>query len=139
MASVKIIAVGKIKEKNIQELINEYEKRLKPFIKLEIIELKDAGVVRESREIMLLSDADTYILDEKGSSHSSISFSELIRRAGNIKFVIGGAEGISKEAKMGAKTISLSSMTFTHEMARLFLIEQVYRAIMIINGRNYHK
>lgn len=139
MKSVKIIAVGKVKDENLRSLIQEYEKRLKPFIKLEITELKDTGLDRESREIMLLTDSNTYILDEKGSDYSSISFSELINKNDNIKFVIGGADGISKEAKLGAKTISLSNMTFTHEMARLILIEQVYRAVMIINNRSYHK
>jgi len=139
MKSIKIYAVGKAKDKNIQCLIGEYEKRLKVFAKVEIIELKDKGISRESEEIAKLIDTNTYILDESGTNYSSVAFSELINKNDTIRFVIGGADGITKEAKSKAKLLSLSNMTFTHEMARLILIEQIYRAIMIINNRSYHK
>ncbi|MDD4353674.1 MAG: 23S rRNA (pseudouridine(1915)-N(3))-methyltransferase RlmH [Candidatus Nanoarchaeia archaeon] len=139
MKSVKVYAVGKIKEKNIQGLIDEYQKRLKVFAKIELIELKDKGIEKDSLEISNLCDNNTYILDELGANYSSIAFSDLIDKNENIKFIIGGADGITKEAKSKAKLIALSKMTFTHEMARLILIEQIYRAFMIINNRSYHK
>jgi 23S rRNA (pseudouridine1915-N3)-methyltransferase len=139
MKSVRIYAVGKVREKSIQSLIDEYLKRLKVYAKLEIVEIKDADILKESIEIARLIDANTYVLDESGANLSSMEFSELINRNDNIKFIIGGACGISKEAKAKAKLISLSKMTFTHELARLILIEQIYRAMMIINNRSYHK
>ena len=139
MKSIKIFAVGKVKEKNIQSLIDEYLKRLKVFGRVEIVELKDKGINKESEEISKLIDSDTYILDELGANYSSLDFSELLNNDSNIKFIIGGADGIKKETKSKAKLLSLSAMTFTHELARMVLIEQVYRAIMIINNRSYHK
>ncbi len=139
MKSIKIYAIGRVKERNISAMIDEYLKRLKVFANVEIIELKDKGIIKESDEIIKLADSNSFILDELGAEYSSIGFSELINGKDNIKFFIGGAEGISKEAKSKAKTMALSKMTFTHEMARLFLIEQIYRAVMIINNRNYHK
>lgn len=139
MKHIKIYAVGKVKEKNIQILIDEYLKRLKVFAKVEIVELKDKGLGNESEEISGLIDSNTYILDELGTNYSSIGFSELINNKDEIKLIIGGADGINKEVKSKSKTIALSKMTLTHEMARLILIEQVYRAMMIINNRSYHK
>ena len=139
MKSVKIYAVGKVKERNIQALIDEYLKRLKVFAKVEIVELKDRGIGKESEEIAKLIDGKTYLLDELGPQFSSIAFSELINDNEEIKLIIGGADGINGEVKAKAKLLSLSRMTFTHELARLILAEQVYRAFMIINNRNYHK
>lgn len=139
MNNIKIYAIGKIKEKNIQSMIDEYLKRLKIFAKVEIIELKDKGIIKESDEIIKLIDNNTYILDELGNEYSSIEFSKLIENTDNIKLIIGGAEGITNEAKKKSKTIALSKMTLTHEMARLVLIEQIYRSMMIINNRSYHK
>jgi 23S rRNA (pseudouridine1915-N3)-methyltransferase len=139
MNNIKIYAIGKIKEKNIQSMIDEYLKRLKIFAKVEIIELKDKGIIKESDEIIKLIDNNTYILDELGNEYSSIEFSKLIENTDNIKLIIGGAEGINNEAKKKSKTIALSKMTLTHEMARLVLIEQIYRSMMIINNRSYHK
>jgi 23S rRNA (pseudouridine1915-N3)-methyltransferase len=139
MKSIKIYAVGRVKDGNIAEMIGEYLKRLKVFAKVEIIELKDKGIDKESEEMIKLIDSDSFILDESGADYSSIGFSELIDGKDNVKFFIGGADGISKYAKKKAKMIRLSEMTFTHEMARLFLTEQIYRAMMIINNRNYHK
>ncbi|MFA5333592.1 MAG: 23S rRNA (pseudouridine(1915)-N(3))-methyltransferase RlmH [Candidatus Nanoarchaeia archaeon] len=139
MNSVKIIAVGKIKDKRIQSLIDEYLKRLKVLRKVEITELKDKGIAKESEEIINLIDSSTYILDELGANYSSLGFSEIINSIDNVKFIIGGADGIKKETKSKAKLLSLSKMTFTHEMARLILIEQIYRAMMINSNRSYHK
>jgi 23S rRNA (pseudouridine1915-N3)-methyltransferase len=139
MKLIRIFAVGKVKEKNIQALIDEYLKRLKVFGRVEILELKDKGIGKESEEIAKLINNNSYILDDSGANYSSIAFSELIDKCDNISFIIGGAEGITNEIKKKAKLISLSKMTFTHELARLILAEQIYRAMMIINNRNYHK
>ena len=79
-------------------------------------------------------------MDEKGKDFTSIEFSKLIQKTEeDICFVIGGSDGLLNDIKTEHKTICLSKMTFTHEMARLFLTEQIYRSMMILNNRSYHK
>jgi 23S rRNA (pseudouridine1915-N3)-methyltransferase len=133
---IKIISVGRVKEKYIRDGIEEYLKRLRPYCKLEIIELKDEGVEKEAERIEKYLDDNTFILDEAGKEMNSKEFSNLFKD-GAITFVVGGPEGVSKKLK--GKRISLSKMTFTHEMARLFLLEQIYRSYMIITDRKYHR
>jgi 23S rRNA (pseudouridine1915-N3)-methyltransferase len=134
-----IVTVGKVKEKYLQEGILEYRKRLKPYCDLEVLHIKDSEIKNESLQISQMIDANTYILDEKGACIDSIEFSKLVQKNDNLKFIIGGPDGILPDVKKSAKTISLSKMTFTHEMCALFLLEQVYRAFMILNNRKYHR
>ena len=138
---IKIIAVGRIKEKYIQDAISEYEKRIKPLSKFNIVEIKDEGIIKESDKIgVYLQDKNTYLLDPAGKQFTSEDFSDFIKKSDcEITFIVGGFDGVSEDVKNGAQMISLSKMTFTHEMARLFLVEQIYRAFMIINNRKYHK
>lgn len=137
---IKIIAVGRIKEKYVLEGIKEYEKRLRPFCRLEIVELKDEGIKKDSEKILKYIDGNSYILDSRGKEFSSEEFAEFIKKQEkDIVFIIGGSDGFSDEVKKKAKLISLSKMTFLHEMCRLFFLEQVYRAYMIINKRVYNK
>lgn len=143
MASkINLIAVGKVKEQSINSLIEEYCKRLGPFVKLSVKELKDEGIVKESQKInefVLDNKENTFIMDAKGKQFTSEEFSEFLKNKQEVTFIIGGPDGISEEVKKKAKLISLSNMTFTHEMCRLFLFEQIYRAVMIEKGRKYHK
>lgn len=139
---INIVAVGKVKEQSINSLIEEYSKRLGPFVKLNVKELKDEGIKKESEKIQeLISEKpeDTFILDAKGKQFSSEEFSEFLKKKQEVIFIIGGPDGIDEEVKKKAKLISLSNMTFTHEMCRAFLMEQLYRAVMIEKGRKYHK
>jgi 23S rRNA (pseudouridine1915-N3)-methyltransferase len=141
---IRLIVVGKIKERSIRECISEYEMRISPFAKLEIIELSDYGIEKESKKIGEYADdlpQISYILDAKGIECSSVEFATLIKRHAEtgVVFIIGGSDGILENVKKNAKLISLSRMTFTHEMARLFLVEQIYRGLMINNNRKYHK
>jgi 23S rRNA (pseudouridine1915-N3)-methyltransferase len=139
---VNIIAVGKVKEKSINQLIEEYTKRLGPYLKLNIKELKDEGLAKESdkiRNIIQQDSENTFILDALGKQFSSEEFSEFMKNKQEVTFIIGGPDGISDDVKKKAKTVSFSKMTFTHEMCRLFLIEQIYRGVMIEKGRPYHK
>jgi 23S rRNA (pseudouridine1915-N3)-methyltransferase len=139
---IRIIAVGKVKERRLSEGIKEYEKRLTPFCSIETIELKDEWIEKESKKIMPYIEGREYapfVLDAKGRQLSSEEFAEFLKDKDKISFIIGGDEGISDEVKRKASLISLSRMTFTHEMCRLFLIEQIYRAFMILNKRSYHK
>jgi len=137
---IKVITIGKIKERYLIEGINEFKKRLQRFCNMEIVELKDLGLEKEAEKILPYIKSKTFVLDAKGKSFSSEEFAELLKKEeGEIAFVIGGPEGISEKIKRNANLISLSKMTFLHEMARLILLEQIYRAYTIIHRMPYHK
>lgn len=140
---IRLIAIGKIKEPYLAAGILEYEKRLKPYCKLEMNELKDEGMEKEAQKMEKYTGANTYLLDAAGRSLDSLEFSKLIKSAElatpPLTFVIGGPYGTPLELKKKCKCISLSKMTFTHEMCRLFLLEQIYRAYQIAQNRPYHR
>lgn len=157
---VTIIAVGKIKEHYLKEGIEEYSKRLSRFCDLRIIEVADEpapddlSAAREeqiksreaSRVLGKVKDGDYLIvLDVKGAKKSSEEFAEVLKNcmmSGNssITFVIGGSLGLAPELIRKANVrLSLSDMTFPHQLTRLILLEQIYRAFKIINGETYHK
>ena len=154
--NIKLIAIGKTDNKNLQLLIEEYQKRLSFYIKfdLEIIpDIKNVKNLSESQqkekegELILakISSTDQLILlDENGKTFSSIAFSEELQKKMNagiktLVFVIGGPYGFSESlyAKANRK-ISLSLMTFSHQMVRLFFIEQLYRSFTILKNEPYH-
>lgn len=139
---IKLICVGRVKESYIKEGIQEFEKRLSAFVRFEVLELKDSDKEKEAKEILSkIKNEKVFLLDETGKEYSSGDFSEFLNKEimnnKDLLFVIGGPTGLSKELKY--PRIALSKMTFTHEMARLFFTEQLYRAFMINNNRNYHK
>lgn len=136
---IRIITVGKVKEPYLQMGINEYRKRLAPYCKLEIFEIKDMGIEKEACELEKFIMPKTYVLDAEGAQMDSVQFSKLFSSGEKISFIIGGPEGISPALKKKAKLISLSKMTFTHEMCALFLLEQIYRSFMIIKNKPYHR
>lgn len=143
---LKIIAIGKMKNKPLEELANEYRKRLSKYDKLEIAELKDAGVEKEGEKILEVlkgAKGKIYAMAEEGKTMSSEEFSETLEKdlmaSGSSIFIIGGPYGLSKEVKETAHCLfSLSKMTFTHEWARTILLEQLYRAKSISAGSGYH-
>jgi len=129
-----------------QEL--EYLSRINRFIRAEVIEIKEDKSQREEEVIRKegaailarIKDKKFFALDPKGITMSTEGFAQMIRDRNDLIFVIGGANGLSDEVKKRAeKTISLSAMTFTHEMARILILEQVYRALTIARGMKYHK
>ena len=150
---IKILAVGNIKEKYLKEAIEDYKKRIKKYTKIEIIEIKDEIVGEESKRILLegerikkyITEKDYIItLEIEGIQESSESFAEKINKlqieTSNITFIIGGSNGLSKEIKQQAKWhLSISKMTFPHQLFRVILLEQIYRAYKIINNESYHK
>ena len=139
---ITILCVGKIKEKYLEEGVKEFLKRLSAFCDVNVIELKDEGLKKESFKINEYLSSTTFLLDELGKEYTSKDFSKLFSSLeGEITFVIGGHDGISEDLKKEKKVklLSLSKMTLTHEMARLFLIEQIYRGFMILNNRKYHR
>ena len=137
----KIIAVGKIKKKWIQEGIDMYLKRLPG---LEVIEIKDNTRIKEEQTIKELINKNEIIvtLNEKGHSFTSkqIATKLLNSHNQNITFVIGGPSGLTTSLESSASwQLSLSPLTFPHELARLLLIEQIYRAKNISQAGPYHK
>lgn len=154
--NIKLLAIGKTDNKNLQTLIEEYSKRLSFYIKfdLEIIpDIKNAKNLSESQQkekegtliLSKLTPTDQLILlDENGKSFSSVGFSEFLQKKMNagiktLVFVIGGPYGFSNEIYQKANSkISLSEMTFSHQMVRLFFIEQVYRSYTILKNEPYH-
>lgn len=154
MFNITILVVGKIKEKYFQEAIGEYLKRLKPYAKITIEELKAEPFKNKSEKIKSKkieggrilnflekhSDSEVVILDEHGKKFSSVEFANNLSKINRqIVFVIGGALGIDEKVSDKYKNkMALSNMTFPHEMARLFLLEQIYRATTIVKGKDYH-
>jgi 23S rRNA (pseudouridine1915-N3)-methyltransferase len=137
MFKVKIYSVHKTKELWLQTAISEYEKRLKPYMSIEWIILKDD----KELEKKVLEETFYICLDEKGVKMTSTEFGEkLFQIKGKINFIIGSDFGLSDKIKKNANIIiSLSDLTFTHQMVRLILIEQLYRAIEIYKNTKYHK
>ena len=137
----RIIAIGKVRKTWVQEGIALYLKRLPG---LTIVELRDGNPEKEAESIRqtLRSDEWPVMLMEQGETLTSISFSERLRSRGSqrLAFVIGGADGLTAELKALAHwKLSLSPMTFPHELARLLLIEQLFRAQAIQQGSPYHR
>lgn len=150
---IKIITVGTIKEKYLKEAIEEYSKRISKYTKIEIIELKDEGLVEKEKALKLEEEKIIKYINEKdyiislqieGEELTSVEFSKKINNIlienSNITFIIGGSYGLSEKIKQMAKFhLSFSKMTFPHQLFRVILLEQIYRSYKIINNESYHK
>lgn len=155
--NIKIIAVGKIKEKFTKEAIDEFQKRLGAYCNLSLIEIpaqeiKDNNLAKrymeiEGEKILSAIKQDSFVitLEILGKMLSSEDLAQKINDLAceghnEIIFVIGGANGLSPEVSARANfKLSFSKMTFTHQMIRILLYEQIYRAFKIINNENYHR
>jgi len=153
---IKLIAIGKTDDKNLQILIDNYKNRLKHYIGFDFEIIPDIKNVKnlsqkqqkeKEGELILkkLKPTDTLILlDEKGKEFTSVGFSEYLQKKMNsgikqLVFVIGGPYGFSEEVyKKSQGKISFSKMTFSHQMFRLFVVEQIYRAFTILKNEPYH-
>ena len=153
---IKLLAIGKTDNKELQALIAEYQKRLGRYIKFDfeiIPDIKNAKNMSENQQkqkegdliLSKINNSDNIILlDEKGKQHNSVEFSAVLQKYMNsgvkrLVFVIGGPYGFSSEiyAKPHGK-LALSKMTFSHQMVRLFFVEQLYRAFTILKNEPYH-
>lgn len=158
--NITIISVGKIKEKYHKDAINEYTKRLSAYCKLKFIEvsdekapenlsIKEEVMVKDKEGIKILSKLKktqyVFALDLEGKQRSSEEFSDEINNLqlhgkSDLVFIIGGSLGLSQEVlKNSDQKISFSKMTFPHQMMKVILLEQVYRAFKIMMGEPYHK
>ena len=157
---IKIYAIGHLKEAYLKQGINEYLERLKPYTQVEIIEVNDESIVtnpnpkeiemakvKEGQRVIKLLKNDEYLigLDLVNKQPSSPEFAKYLEDkfvlgGSNISFVIGGSYGLSDELKKRCQDrIGLSNMTFLHQMTRLILLEQIYRAFKINRNEVYHK
>lgn len=160
MLTINIVCAGKIKENYLKDAIAEYSKRLSKYCNLNIIEVQDEKLpdklseslevsIKEKEGKMMLAKIpkDTYVicLDLKGKELSSTEFSKKIEDISlnfnsSITFIIGGSLGISKELlDLSKEKICFSKMTFPHQLIRVFLLEQIFRAFKISNNETYHR
>lgn len=159
MLNIQIICVGKLKEKYLKEAIQEYTKRLSRYCKLDILELPDEKIsdklndtlsneikTKECNNILNHIKKDSYViaLDLSGKMLSSEDFSEQIDKismeSSHITFVIGGSLGLTNEFLNSCQQkLCFSKMTFPHQLIRVFLLEQIFRAFKISNGETYHR
>lgn len=159
MLNIHIMCIGKIKEKYLKEAISEYSKRLSKFCSLHILELPDeklpsklnASIIneiknKECNKILQAIKKDSYIicLDLKGKEFSSEEFSQKLDNIAlnfnsSITFVIGGTLGLNEEIlSLANEKLCFSKMTFPHQLIRVFLLEQLFRAFKISNHETYH-
>lgn len=155
MMKIKIVSVGSIKEKFLKNAISEYLKRLTRFAKIEIIEVDETKIQNKSEEQVKKEEGErllkrigqdefVFLLDLKGELISSEVLAQKINDLINkgispLTFVIGGTLGLSEEVRKRANIkLSISKMTFTHQMCRMIILEQIYRAFKIINNEEYH-
>lgn len=158
--NIKIIAVGKLKEKYLKDAVNEYMKRLSAYAKVEIIEIadekepdnasdKDIEIIKKKEGNKILDKIKdreyVILLDVEGKLISSEDLAEKLADLSltgdsNLVFVIGGSNGVSEEVRRKADfKLSFSKMTFPHQLMRVILLEQVYRGFKINRGEAYHK
>lgn len=150
---IKIICVGKIKEKYLKEAIADYYNRIKKYTNIQIIEVMDEKIDSEKvtkrkegeRILSNIKDKDYVIaMDLEGKEYTSLEFAKVINDTfvinSNIVFVIAGSVGYDEEVlKRANKRISFSKLTFPHQLFRVLLLEQIYRSYKINNNENYHK
>lgn len=142
---IRILAVGKVKDKRLSALADDFLKRMRPMAPAEVIELKDSQPEKEGRDMVakLGSPGGSQLvvaMDEHGEDLTSTDLAKMLGARGNICFLIGGADGLGQAARDRAdRTIRLSSLTMTHEMARVLLLEQIYRGFSILRGKPYHR
>ncbi len=143
---IRIVAVGKVRQPFYRDAIDEYLRRLKPFCKIMVSEVSESGDPgAEGEKILRLLKEGGYsiALDEKGDLITSVEFSRELEKVfiegKEPVFILGGIKGLSEKVKRRAFQVwSFSRLTFTHELARVILFEQIYRAFKIMRGEPYH-
>ena len=152
--NIKLVVIGETNNKNLKVLTDQYIDKLKHYIKFDLIIIKDhkkklpesIQIKKEGEKILSILKKNEFIilLDENGEHKSSVGFSKFIQKKlnsgmKNITFIVGGPYGFSSEIKsISNYELSLSKMTFSHEMIRLFFTEQLYRAFSILKNEPYH-
>ncbi len=144
---IKIICVGKIKEKFFKEAIDEYLKRLSKYTKIDILEVDDSNVLEKEATLINkhINDKDYVItLEIEGNELTSLELANkidnILLNNSNITFIIGGSLGLDESIKKRSNyKLSFSKLTFPHQLFRIILLEQIYRSFRILNNESYHK
>ncbi len=157
---ITVIAVGKVKEKFYRDALSEYEKRLSKYCKLNVLEVADEKTPDQASDTvtaqilskegdrirnLIPKDSLVIVLAIEGKKYDSVDFAGMIQKntvsgVSHITFIIGGSLGVEESIKKeNPQMISFSDMTFPHQLMRVILLEQIYRAFRIINGEPYHK
>ncbi|MEK6857169.1 MAG: 23S rRNA (pseudouridine(1915)-N(3))-methyltransferase RlmH [Nanoarchaeota archaeon] len=141
---IKILAVGKQSE-YFRELAEEYLARLPKYCRIEVQEIRESTKMEEGKQLLAKIKDDEYAiaLERVGDAPYTEDFAQFLKNKNmesNICFILGGSEGLSGEVlKRSQKHLSLSNMTFPHQLARVMILEQIYRAFTIMKGEKYHK
>ncbi|MBI5485073.1 MAG: 23S rRNA (pseudouridine(1915)-N(3))-methyltransferase RlmH [Deltaproteobacteria bacterium] len=149
---LKVLWVGKSRDPWVKEAVDEYAGRIRRYMPLDLVDIRDekgaeAEEMRrrecERLEKQIPPNATLILLDERGEQMDSPALAAFIGKQrdagiGELVFVVGGAYGFSEEFRRRGKLLALSRLTFTHQMVRPFLLEQIYRAFTILNGEPYH-
>lgn len=146
---IRLVWTGKTKEKFASDAVAHYLRRLRALSDVEVMEIKEEkgaaahggqALKKEGERILQSARGEFILMDEKGETADSMGFARMLKDKAKVQIVLGGPYGVSGEVKSAAaKTIALSRMTLTHEMARIVALEQVYRALMINAGKTgYH-
>ncbi|WP_322181341.1 23S rRNA (pseudouridine(1915)-N(3))-methyltransferase RlmH [Neglectibacter caecimuris] len=156
MLEVRLLCIGKLKESYWRDAVAEYEKRLKPLCKFQLIELPEArlpnapspaqisaALAEEGKSILEKAAGTVFPLCIEGKETDSPGLAKRLEQAmqfpGAVTFVIGSSHGLAEQVKEAGERLSMSPMTFPHQLARVMLCEQLYRAFQILNGTKYHK
>jgi len=148
MLGVRVICVGRLKEKHYIDACAEYEKRLSRYCAFDLVEVPETGdLARDGAAVLAKIPAGAYVvaLCIEGKLHSSQELAELVQQCAvggksKICFLIGGSDGLADAVKnRSERRLSMSRMTFPHHLARVMVMEQIYRAFTIIEGGKYHK
>ena len=154
MIDIRLIVVGKIKEKYLEDAISEYKKRIQPMANLSVVEIKECtnydearNLKEESKLILANINDNSFVvtLEILGKELTSVEFSEDISKHylysnKTLTFIIGSSDGLDDSVKARSDyKLSFSKMTFPHQLMRVIFLEQLYRALSIINNKKYHK
>lgn len=152
MLDIILVAVGKIKDRHYNALAAEYLKRLKPYARVKVIELEAAPFNEQTRERAKEFDGErienflskqkddrlVYLMAERGKEYDSLELAQWLNNKSPIILIVGGALGFSAKLYEKYPSLSLSLLTFPHELARVVLLEQIYRSATILQNKSYH-
>ncbi|MFZ4631769.1 MAG: 23S rRNA (pseudouridine(1915)-N(3))-methyltransferase RlmH [Patescibacteria group bacterium] len=152
MLDITLVTIGKIKDKSYLGLSSEYQKRLKPYSRLKVIELEAVSFSEKTKEKAKEFEAErienflnkqkdnaaVYLLAERGEIYDSVALANWLNKKSPLILVLGGSLGFSDKLYSSYPGLSLSPLTFPHELARVVMLEQLYRAATILQKKNYH-
>ena len=142
---IRVIAIGKLRDRRLADLTAEFARRIAGMAPFSMVELRDEAPDREAKAMLAqLGSAGGHelvvALDERGEDLTSRDLAEMLGRQGSVAFLVGGPDGLGQAVRDRAgRTLRLSALTLPHELARLVVVEQIYRALTILHHRAYHR